>query len=125
MKENAVLLFSCLLLIAYFYINEIEEKLSEIMRKEKIKVPEKAETFQFRETAKTQESVEGEVRQQKIYEKRLPDFIIIGMQKCGTTALKYYLGIHPNLLAPDRGEIHFFEKDTNFNKVRKCSQISY
>ena len=93
------------------------------MRKEKIKMPDEEEkgTFQFRETSKTQESVEEEVGQQKVYEKRLPDFIIIGMQKCGTTALKYYLEVHPNLLAPDRGEIHFFEKDGNFNKVMKRS----
>ena len=37
-----------------------------------------------------------------------PDFIIIGVQKAGTTALKYYLNQHPNIfMYPD--EVHYFD----------------
>ena len=44
--------------------------------------------------------------------KRLPNIIGIGSKKCGTTALKYYLGLHPNFKAPSKEhELHFFDSD--------------
>jgi hypothetical protein len=40
----------------------------------------------------------------------LPDFLIIGAQKAGTTSLYRYLREHPDLLVePGVGEIHFFD----------------
>lgn len=38
----------------------------------------------------------------------LPDVIIIGAQKCGTTSLFSYLAQHPQIKAPLRKEIHYF-----------------
>lgn len=39
----------------------------------------------------------------------LPDFVIIGAQKAGTTSLCTYLFRHPQVLPPRRKEIHFFD----------------
>jgi hypothetical protein len=44
----------------------------------------------------------------------LPDFIVIGGQKCGTTFLYRYLSAHPTILPSTRKEVHFF--DLNFSK---------
>jgi len=41
----------------------------------------------------------------------LPDFIIIGAQKAGTTSLYAYLCQHPQILSPASKEIHFFDGD--------------
>ena len=39
----------------------------------------------------------------------LPDFIIIGTQKAGTTSLHAYLSQHPQFLRPYEKEVHFFD----------------
>lgn len=39
-----------------------------------------------------------------------PDFIIIGAQKCGTSSLFKYLEQHPDIILPDRKELHFFDQ---------------
>lgn len=44
----------------------------------------------------------------------LPDFLIIGGQRCGTTSLYYYLIDHPGIIPARTKEIHFF--DDNFIK---------
>ncbi|CAH1787245.1 unnamed protein product, partial [Owenia fusiformis] len=44
--------------------------------------------------------------------KKLPGAIIIGVQKCGTGALKTYLNLHPNIRVA-RGEPHFFDLKIN------------
>lgn len=42
----------------------------------------------------------------------LPDFLIVGAQRAGTTSLHKYLLDHPQLLGPlDRKELHFFDRD--------------
>lgn len=38
----------------------------------------------------------------------LPDFLIVGGGKCGTTALKNYLNVHPDVFIPE-SEVHFFD----------------
>ena len=38
----------------------------------------------------------------------MPDFIIIGAQKCGTTSLYHYLTLHPEIISAESKEIHFF-----------------
>lgn len=43
----------------------------------------------------------------------LPDFIIIGCQKCATTSLYDYMVQHPNISPATYKEIHFF--DSNYN----------
>lgn len=44
----------------------------------------------------------------------LPDFLIVGAQKCGTTSLYNYLTEHPCVMPAVMKEVHFF--DVNFNK---------
>jgi hypothetical protein len=39
----------------------------------------------------------------------LPDFLIIGTQKGGTTSLYHYLSQHPDVLEAYRKEVHFFD----------------
>jgi hypothetical protein len=39
----------------------------------------------------------------------LPDVIIIGCQKCGTTSLFHYLSQHPQLVPSFRKEVHYFD----------------
>src|SRR5688500_3836962 len=45
----------------------------------------------------------------------LPDFVIIGGQKCGTSALYYYLIEHQDVVSARRKETHFF--DTRKHKL--------
>jgi hypothetical protein len=42
-----------------------------------------------------------------------PTFIIIGAQKCGTTALFTYLATHPEIVAAEK-ELHFFDCDNRY-----------
>jgi hypothetical protein len=46
--------------------------------------------------------------------RKLPDFIIIGVQKAGTSSLFHYLSQHPELSLSIEKEVHFF--DNNFRK---------
>lgn len=39
---------------------------------------------------------------------KLPDFLVVGGAKCGTTSLFYYLEQHPEIFAPSEKEPHFF-----------------
>lgn len=39
----------------------------------------------------------------------LPDFVIVGAQKAGTTSLYKYLTTHPQVLGASRKELHFFD----------------
>jgi len=41
----------------------------------------------------------------------------MGMQKCGTTALQYFMNFHPGMRSPVEGELHFFEREGNYRKV--------
>lgn len=54
-------------------------------------------------------------------ERSLPDFIIIGGQKCGTSSLFKYLSQHPQILSSLRKEVHFFDGglDPNINNFQK------
>ncbi len=47
-------------------------------------------------------------------QRRLPDFIVAGAQKCGTTSLWAYLSEHPNVIPPMTKEMSFF--DINFHR---------
>jgi hypothetical protein len=44
----------------------------------------------------------------------MPDFLIIGTMKGGTTSLYHYLLTHPQIAAATRKEVHFFDK--NFHR---------
>jgi len=39
---------------------------------------------------------------------RLPNFLVIGAPKCGTTSLHHYLSQHPEVYVPKRKELHYF-----------------
>ena len=45
----------------------------------------------------------------------LPNFIIVGVQKGGTTWLSQILSEHPQVFLP-KPEIHFFDKNANFDQ---------
>lgn len=47
--------------------------------------------------------------------RRLPQAIIVGVRKCGTRALLEMLYLHP-MVQKAAGEVHFFDRDTNYNK---------
>jgi hypothetical protein len=46
----------------------------------------------------------------------LPDFLLIGTQKGGTTSLYTYLQAHPAVASAARKEVHFFDRSLNWNK---------
>ena len=46
------------------------------------------------------------------------DFICVGAQKAGTSALDYYLRQHPQLALAKRKEVHFFDHDAFFSTSR-------
>jgi hypothetical protein len=45
-----------------------------------------------------------------------PDFLIIGAQKAGTTALFHHLSRHPEIRTPKKKEVNFFHKNSNYDK---------
>lgn len=48
----------------------------------------------------------------------LPNLIIIGAQKCGTSALHHYLGLHPDISMSSEKELDFFIESRNWAKGR-------
>lgn len=40
---------------------------------------------------------------------RLPDFVIVGAMKAGTTSLAAWLRAHPQVFVPEQKELHFFD----------------
>ncbi|MCB0866986.1 MAG: sulfotransferase [Solirubrobacterales bacterium] len=44
----------------------------------------------------------------------LPNLIVIGAQKCGTSGLHYYLSLHPEVSMSDPKELNFFIAERNF-----------
>jgi hypothetical protein len=49
-------------------------------------------------------------------ELRLPDFLVIGAQKSGTTSLYEYLRSHPQIFMPDIKELDFFTPGINWER---------
>ena len=47
----------------------------------------------------------------------LPNLIIIGAAKCGTTSLYYYLSLHPEISMSREKELHFFVYEQNWHKA--------
>ena len=44
----------------------------------------------------------------------LPNLLIIGAQKCGTSGLHYYLGLHPEVSMSKPKELNFFIEERNW-----------
>jgi hypothetical protein len=51
----------------------------------------------------------GELRRRMRQSRALPDAVILGAQKCGTTSLHGYLVQHPGVIEPLRKEVHYFD----------------
>ena len=49
--------------------------------------------------------------------RRLPDFILIGAPKCGTTSMYSYIETHPDFVPPLRKEIHYYSIHYRLTKV--------
>jgi hypothetical protein len=56
----------------------------------------------------------AELRLRMGQDRSLPDAVIIGAQKCGTSSLHNYLAQHPGVIPPLRKEVHYF--DVNFKR---------
>jgi Sulfotransferase domain len=46
----------------------------------------------------------------------LPNLIVIGAQKCGTSGLHYYLGLHPEIAMSTPKELNFFIAERNWDR---------
>lgn len=42
---------------------------------------------------------------------RLPNLVVVGAPKCGTTSLYHYLKQHPEVYVPTRKELHYFTRE--------------
>jgi Sulfotransferase domain len=49
-------------------------------------------------------------------EGRLPDFLVIGAMKAGTTSLHHYLGAHPQVFMPKVKELDFFTEELSWRR---------
>ncbi|MFA0964680.1 sulfotransferase [Roseivirga sp. BDSF3-8] len=47
---------------------------------------------------------------------QLPDFLVIGAEKSGTTWLKHNLNEHPEVFVPSKKELNFFDKDEHYDQ---------
>ncbi|TKB46910.1 sulfotransferase domain-containing protein [Thalassotalea mangrovi] len=52
---------------------------------------------------------------------RLVNFIIVGTQKGGTTALDFYLRQHPDITMANKKEVHFFDHDNRYHRWRNLA----
>ncbi|UJA20986.1 sulfotransferase [Thermoleophilia bacterium SCSIO 60948] len=46
----------------------------------------------------------------------LPNLIVIGAQKCGTSGLHFYLGLHPEIQMSQPKEVNFFIRERNWDR---------
>jgi len=58
-------------------------------------------------------------REKRWQERALPDFIIIGGMKCGTSSLYTYLGQHPYIFKSNYKELRYFSHDEYYLKGEK------
>jgi len=49
----------------------------------------------------------------------LPNLIIIGAPKCGTSSMHFYLGLHPQIYMSQPKELNFFQIEKNWDKGEK------
>lgn len=59
----------------------------------------------------------GEKKDQlRVSHEKMPDFLIIGAMKCGTTTLYKNLVKHSSIVSAKRKELHFFDKEDEYSK---------
>src|SRR5262249_23760132 len=64
-----------------------------------------------RHLGRARRSGEHALRRASAARRRLPDFLIIGAQKAGTTSLHAYLSQHSSVSPPVTKEVHFFDHE--------------
>jgi Sulfotransferase domain len=64
-----------------------------------------------RQIGRARRSGEHVLRRASASRRALPDFIIVGAQKAGTTSLHAYLAQHTQVIPPVRKEVHFFDHE--------------
>lgn len=55
---------------------------------------------------------------------KLPNFLVVGFPKCGSTSLHYYLDAHPEIFMPKQKELHYFSNDV-ISKLNKGPKDKY
>lgn len=55
----------------------------------------------------------------------IPNFLIVGAPKCGTTAMWRYLHQHPQIYLSQRKDLHYFGSDLKFLKRQRFSKDEY
>jgi exonuclease VII large subunit len=55
----------------------------------------------------------------------LPDFVIIGAQRCGTSSLYRVLTQHPDIERPAKKEIHYFDRPEQFKKGTEWYRLCF
>jgi len=63
-----------------------------------------------RQLGKARRSGEHVLRRASAAGRPLPDFLIVGAQKAGTTSLQAYLTQHTSVVAPVTKEVHYFDR---------------
>ncbi len=58
-------------------------------------------------------------------EQKLPNFLILGATKSGTTSLHHYMKQHPDVFLPEEKEIQFFIDDQLYEKGMEFYQKQY
>jgi len=55
----------------------------------------------------------------------LPNFIVIGAQKAGTSSLHHYLSFHPEIFMSEHKELNFFNEKLTWNKGLKWYESNF
>src|SRR3954452_15458303 len=74
------------------------------------------------QAAATVESSEATEKGPGAVEGALPNLVVIGAQKCGTSGLHYYLSLHPEVSMSRPQELNFFIEERNWPRGVDCSR---
>ena len=55
----------------------------------------------------------------------LPNLIVIGAAKCGTSSLHYYMNLHPQISMSKEKELRFFVEEKNWHKGTEWYQSNF
>jgi hypothetical protein len=51
-----------------------------------------------------------------VFADAMPNFLVIGAPRAGTTWIERHLRQHPQIFLPERKELHFFDREENFSR---------
>lgn len=69
--------------------------------------------------------IEWQLRRATARYRRLPDFIIVGAQKAGTSSLFYYLKQHPDITPSLTKEVHYFDNGLRPGDNAYCQGLDW